>query len=232
MFQTFFLCFQGVLHSILEGLYKTAAHLLAIFHAQSLRSSLLKQLTDVVPSQKVMIELEQSLSDCENFFVSFYHVSTGILFQTGNVFGNFLNLYHCALLPAGLSFYGAVFIIDVNHEHTAVKEAQKLGIPIIGLVDTNSSPENIDHVIPGNDDSAKSITLCTQYISHFIAQGKPKSSEPKAKSTAGVRVIKKTVTKKLIKGGSKITKELFAKKEKSIAFIPIPWLQVIDATIN
>ena len=45
-------------------------------------------------------------------------------------------------------------------------------------------------------------------------------------------VIQKTVTKKLIKGGSKITKELFAKKEKSIAFIPIPWLQVIDATIN
>lgn len=116
---TFFLCFQGVLHSILEGLYKTAAHLLAIFHAQSLRSSLLKQLTDVIPSQKVMIELEQSLSDCENFFVSFYHISTGILFQTGNVFGNFLNLYHCALLPAGLSFYGAVFIIDVIFYYAA-----------------------------------------------------------------------------------------------------------------
>ncbi len=116
---TFFLCLQGVLHSVLEGIYKTAAHLLATFHAQSLRTLLLKQLSSVVPSQKIMVELEQSLSDCENFFLSFYQISTGILFQVGNVLGNFLNLYHCALLPAALSFYGAVVIIDTLFYYVA-----------------------------------------------------------------------------------------------------------------
>lgn len=116
---TFFLCLQGVLHSILEGLYKTAAHLLATFHAQSLRSTLLQQLSTVIPSQQIMVELEQSLSDCESFFLSFYHISTGILFQVGNVLGNFLNLYHCALLPAALSFYGAVCVIDALFYYAA-----------------------------------------------------------------------------------------------------------------
>ena len=52
-----------------------------------------------------------------------------------------------------------LFVIDVNYENIAVKEANKLGIPVVGIVDTNSDPSNIDYVIPGNDDSVESINF-------------------------------------------------------------------------
>ena len=58
----------------------------------------------------------------------------------------------------------ALFIIDVNRESIAVSEASKMGIPIVGIVDTNSNPEGIDYVIPGNDDSIRSITLFTEAV--------------------------------------------------------------------
>src|SRR3990167_3004296 len=50
----------------------------------------------------------------------------------------------------------ALFVIDVGHEHIAISEAKKMGIPVIGIVDTNNSPQNIDYVIPGNDDAMRS----------------------------------------------------------------------------
>ncbi len=53
----------------------------------------------------------------------------------------------------------AMFVIDVGHEKIAIKEAQKLGIPVIGVVDTNTNPEGIDYIIPGNDDAARAIRL-------------------------------------------------------------------------
>ena len=49
----------------------------------------------------------------------------------------------------------ALFVVDVSHEDIAVKEARKLGIPVIAIVDTNCSPEKIDYVIPGNDDAIR-----------------------------------------------------------------------------
>jgi small subunit ribosomal protein S2 len=62
----------------------------------------------------------------------------------------------------------ALFIIDVGHEKIAVSEASKLKIPIIGIVDTNNSPDNIDYVIPGNDDSIKAIKLYLEGIADAI----------------------------------------------------------------
>ena len=58
----------------------------------------------------------------------------------------------------------ALFVVDVNYERIAVNEARKMGIPIIALVDTNSSPEGIDHIIPGNDDAIRSVRLVTKVI--------------------------------------------------------------------
>ena len=58
----------------------------------------------------------------------------------------------------------ALFIIDVNRESIAVSEASKMGIPIVGIVDSNSNPEGIDYVIPGNDDSIRSIALFTEAV--------------------------------------------------------------------
>ena len=66
----------------------------------------------------------------------------------------------------------ALFVIDVGYHKIAVAEAQKLGIPIIGVVDSNHSPEGIDYVIPGNDDSAKAVTLYVRGMADAILEGR------------------------------------------------------------
>jgi small subunit ribosomal protein S2 len=65
----------------------------------------------------------------------------------------------------------ALFIIDVNRESIAVSEASKMGIPIVGVVDSNSNPEGIDYVIPGNDDSIRAIALFTEAVADACIVG-------------------------------------------------------------
>jgi small subunit ribosomal protein S2 len=69
----------------------------------------------------------------------------------------------------------ALFIIDVGHEKIAVSEANKLGIPVVGVVDTNNSPLNIDYVIPGNDDAIRAISLYANTIADAIIEGRQAS---------------------------------------------------------
>jgi small subunit ribosomal protein S2 len=66
----------------------------------------------------------------------------------------------------------ALFVIDVGYHKIAVSEAQKLGIPIIGVVDSNHSPDGIDYVIPGNDDSAKAVLLYARGMADAVLEGK------------------------------------------------------------
>ena len=66
----------------------------------------------------------------------------------------------------------AIFVIDVGYHKIAIAEAKKLGIPLIGVVDTNHSPEGIDYVIPGNDDSAKAVALYARGIADAIIEGR------------------------------------------------------------
>lgn len=66
----------------------------------------------------------------------------------------------------------ALFVVDVGHEKIAVQEAVKLGIPVIGIVDTNNSPDHVDYLIPGNDDAIRAITLYTKGIADAINTGK------------------------------------------------------------
>jgi small subunit ribosomal protein S2 len=66
----------------------------------------------------------------------------------------------------------AMFVIDVGYHKIAVSEAKKLGIPIIGVVDTNHSPQGIDYVIPGNDDSAKAVALYARAVADAVLDGK------------------------------------------------------------
>ncbi len=66
----------------------------------------------------------------------------------------------------------ALFVVDVSHEDIAVKEARKLGIPVIAIVDTNCSPEGIDYVIPGNDDAIRSIRLYAQLAADAVLEGR------------------------------------------------------------
>jgi small subunit ribosomal protein S2 len=65
----------------------------------------------------------------------------------------------------------ALFVIDPKKEYIAVKEAKKLGIPVVAIVDTNCDPEDIDHVIPGNDDAIRAIRLFTQKIADAVLEG-------------------------------------------------------------
>ena len=66
----------------------------------------------------------------------------------------------------------ALFVIDVGFHKIAVAEAKKLGIPVIGIVDTNHSPEGVDYVIPGNDDSAKAVALYARAVADAVLEGK------------------------------------------------------------
>ncbi len=67
---------------------------------------------------------------------------------------------------------GAVFVIDILHDHNAVKEATKLGIPVVALVDTNTDPTGITYPIPSNDDAIKTIELMVSYVRSAIEAGK------------------------------------------------------------
>ena len=69
----------------------------------------------------------------------------------------------------------ALFVIDVGYHKIAVAEAQKLGIPVIGVVDTNHNPDGIDYVIPGNDDSAKAVALYARVMADAVVEGKANS---------------------------------------------------------
>jgi small subunit ribosomal protein S2 len=66
----------------------------------------------------------------------------------------------------------AIFIIDVGYQKGAVVEAKKLGIPVIGVVDTNNSPDGVDYVVPGNDDSSRAIRLYARGIADAVLEGR------------------------------------------------------------
>jgi hypothetical protein len=71
----------------------------------------------------------------------------------------------------------ALFVIDVDHERIAVTEANKLGIPVIGIVDTNSNPDGIDYIIPGNDDAIRAIKLYVKAVADACIDGRAESGE-------------------------------------------------------
>ena len=70
----------------------------------------------------------------------------------------------------------ALFVVDVHHERIAVTEANKLGIPVIGVVDTNSSPDGVDFVIPGNDDAIRAVQMFVVAVADAVEEGKARSS--------------------------------------------------------
>ena len=90
------------------------------------------------------------------------------------------------------SMPAAIFIVDIKKEQLAVQEAQKLGIPVIGILDTNADPTGIKYPIPANDDAIRSIRLLTSVISKAIQEG-----SKKAVSKTG-DTLDKAVEKKLV----------------------------------
>ncbi len=67
---------------------------------------------------------------------------------------------------------GVIFVVDPKKEHIAIQEARKLNIPIVGLVDTNCNPDDVDYVIPGNDDAIRAVKLITDVMANAIIEGK------------------------------------------------------------
>ena len=117
----------------------------------------------------------------------------------------------------------ALFVIDVKREAIAISEASKMGIPIVGIVDTNSSPEGIDYVIPGNDDAIRSITLFTRAGSDACLEGLKLATGLKATpETSGPKIIKKEEKEDLQKKDSskkdeKLEEEKVEEKSKQEA---------------
>jgi small subunit ribosomal protein S2 len=83
-----------------------------------------------------------------------------------------------------LALPDAIFVIDVGYHKIAVAEAKKLGIPLIGVVDSNHSPEGIDYVIPGNDDSAKAVTLYARGIADAVLEGRANAMDDVVKAVS------------------------------------------------
>ena len=75
----------------------------------------------------------------------------------------------------------ALVVVDVNHEKIAVDEASKLGIPVVAIVDSNCNPDNIEYVIPGNDDALRAIKVVMDTLANAIAEGAAVASKKQAK---------------------------------------------------
>jgi len=78
----------------------------------------------------------------------------------------------------------AMFVIDVGYHKIAILEARKLGIPVVGIVDSNHSPDGIDYVIPGNDDSSKAVALYAKAVADAVLEGKANANNELVQSVA------------------------------------------------
>jgi small subunit ribosomal protein S2 len=85
---------------------------------------------------------------------------------------------------------GALFVVDIIREHIAIKEAQKLNIPIFAMVDTNSDPREVEYVIPSNDDASKSITKILENITPAIQEGLAERNSEKENSKDDSKAVK------------------------------------------
>jgi len=106
---------------------------------------------------------------------------------------------------------GAVFVVDVVRENIAIKEAQKLNIPIFAMVDTNSDPRGIQYIVPSNDDASKSISKIVEYISDSIQTGLEERKSEKAAEEAEAAAAEEA------KKAAAEEKEKAAAKEKAVA---------------
>ena len=91
---------------------------------------------------------------------------------------------------------GALFVVDIKREHIAIKEAQKLNIPIFAMVDTNSDPRQVDYVIPANDDASKSIDKILTHVTNSIAGGLAERKSEKEANAAAKAAPKTEAPKK------------------------------------
>lgn len=107
---------------------------------------------------------------------------------------------------------GAVYIIDTHKEKIAVQEARKKNIPIVAIVDTNCDPDEIDYVIPGNDDAIRSVTLITRVIANAVLEGKQEREVLEEEARKAEKIAKPDSSK--AKGEAKETSAEVTKEQK------------------
>lgn len=125
---------------------------------------------------------------------------------------------------AGIKNMGSLpdvlFVIDVGHEKIAIQEAKRLSIPIVGIVDTNENPDNIDYVIPGNDDAIRAIRLYCKALADIIINARgildlKKEEEPKEKEKSKIKT--KTKVKRIITRKTKLAEKVGNNEENQEA---------------
>jgi small subunit ribosomal protein S2 len=92
---------------------------------------------------------------------------------------------------------GALFVVDIKKEDIAVQEAHRLNIPVFAIVDTNCDPDEVDYLIPANDDAVKTVEIITQYMADAVLEGDAQLKEKKAEEVAEKERVKKE--KELVK---------------------------------
>ena len=102
---------------------------------------------------------------------------------------------------------GVIFLVDPKKEHIAVLEAKKLGIPVIGLVDTNCNPEEVDYAIPGNDDARRAVKLITDVLANAIIEGKQGESFEAEKTEVAEEVTEEQISMEEVVAKSEETAE-------------------------
>ena len=115
---------------------------------------------------------------------------------------------------------GALFVVDIKREHIAIKEAQKLNIPIFAMVDTNSDPRQVDYVIPANDDASKSIDKILTHVTEAITGGlnaRKAEKEAKAEGKSEAKAAKPEAKVEKTKAKAKPAKKAAPAKKEVVA---------------
>jgi len=115
---------------------------------------------------------------------------------------------------------GALFVVDIKREHIAIKEAQKLNIPIFAMVDTNSDPRQVDYVIPANDDASKSIDKILTHVTEAITGGlnaRKAEKEAKAEGKSEAKAAKPEAKVEKTKSKAKPAKKAAPAKKEAVA---------------
>ena len=111
-----------------------------------------------------------------------------------------------------------LFVVDVDHERIAINEANKLGIPVVGIVDSNSNPDGVDYIIPGNDDSIRAIKLYAASIADAVLEGKAQSASITSKD-------------EFVEQAEDVVAEPEAKAEVKVAAIEVAEVEVAEAEV-
>jgi small subunit ribosomal protein S2 len=122
-----------------------------------------------------------------------------------------------------------LFVVDVNHEDIAVREARKLEIPVVAIVDTNCSPDAVDYIIPGNDDAMRAIMLYATLISDAVIDGKASLPEVNLGEDEFVELDKAGKPKEIGGKGKKVAKKTTKKKKVRIAVASTKKEKVLSA---